>query len=320
MTTEKHLQLGGDVLPLLSGDPDSSCEHFILENVDYLQELYKKYGLILFRNFADSDPEFLNRIAKTLVGEPMRQEGRHTKRTNFGGSIYTSTEHSKKASIVLHSENSYMPSYPRSMLFYCALPSKEGGITPLANLHAVTAVVSEETKQKVRQTGITYVRRIGVLPGQDWREVYSGYDQSDLTRHLEESGTTVHWQGNVLTTTRTLPGFIHDRDQQNDVWFNALYSSNSLTIPKVQREFLIREFGEDNLPNDTFFGSGERLSSDEFSQLENAYNSNRVSFEWEKGDLLWLNNERFAHGRDPFKGERVVYVVLGNAVNWQPIN
>jgi alpha-ketoglutarate-dependent taurine dioxygenase len=35
-----------------------------------------------------------------------------------------------------------------------------------------------------------------------------------------------------------------------------------------------------------------------------------VTFRWEKGDLLLVDNLRFGHGRLPFRGERKILAAL----------
>jgi len=41
-----------------------------------------------------------------------------------------------------------------------------------------------------------------------------------------------------------------------------------------------------------------------------------VSFPWQPGDLLMLDNMLVAHGREPFAGRREILVGMAEAVGW----
>jgi alpha-ketoglutarate-dependent taurine dioxygenase len=57
-------------------------------------------------------------------------------------------------------------------------------------------------------------------------------------------------------------------------------------------------------------GKLNRLSDYEISQIVNAYEKNVISFKWKEGDLLYLDNTRTAHGRNPYFGKRSILVSL----------
>jgi hypothetical protein len=52
-------------------------------------------------------------------------------------------------------------------------------------------------------------------------------------------------------------------------------------------------------------------------EILGVYRSLEVSFPWEQGDLLVVDNVLAAHGRKPFTGERKILVVLGDEATYE---
>jgi alpha-ketoglutarate-dependent taurine dioxygenase len=45
-------------------------------------------------------------------------------------------------------------------------------------------------------------------------------------------------------------------------------------------------------------------------EIRGAYDSETVKFDWQRGDLLLVDNMLVAHGREPFTGNRKVLVAM----------
>ncbi len=316
LTNLDHIELNGNSLPIVFGDGKQMAGSFIVENLDELRKVYADVGLVLFRNFSKPDTTSLERVSKFLLGKSIEQLGLYTDRKKVSEVVYTATIKHKNDCIPMHSENSYLGEFPKSILFYSKNVAESGGKTPLACLKKVTDSVPDSIKSRVTEHGVMYVRRSGVLPGQDWKSVYPGFAKQGLTEYLQQQNIVVDWEGDALTTHCRLPGLLDHPTTGDELWFNALYSSNSYVVPSVVREYLVREFGEGNLPTDTFYGNGDHLTFEDFSQIKNAYDSNKFSFSWQPADLLWVDNLRYAHGRDSYTGDREMLVIQGNPHHW----
>ncbi|MEO0343246.1 MAG: TauD/TfdA family dioxygenase [Pseudomonadota bacterium] len=308
--------MGRISVPVIQSNGDEDLVEIFGANAERFKALYQETGVVLFRNFKKSHYSFMNEICPIIFTETMNQTGRHTAREKREGAVHTSTAKNKNAVIVQHSESAYLPSFPSSLLFHCVTAARVGGRTPISSLEYLTQQIPEAIKAKVSEEGVRYVRRMGTVPGHEWQTVYRTDDADALTQKLLSEDTEVEWEGDVLITTRQLPGFIKSVGTSASFWFNALYSSNALTIPQAQLDFLIANFGADKLPNTTYYGSGEALPQHDFVQIERAYRQSTAAFDWQDGDLLWLDNLRYAHGREAFDGDREVLVILGDPKNW----
>ncbi|MBE9048515.1 TauD/TfdA family dioxygenase [Pleurocapsales cyanobacterium LEGE 10410] len=86
-----------------------------------------------------------------------------------------------------------------------------------------------------------------------------------------------------------------------------------MSISQV-RESLLSVFGKESLPRNVYYGDGSPLESQDIEAIDKAYEQATVSFPWQKGDILMLDNVLTAHSRNPYKGERKIVVSMGEIV------
>jgi hypothetical protein len=65
----------------------------------------------------------------------------------------------------------------------------------------------------------------------------------------------------------------------------------------------------------TYYGDGAPIEPSVIDALHEAYRNATVSFPWEKGDLLMLDNMLVAHGRAPYTGAREILVGMAEPVS-----
>ena len=90
----------------------------------------------------------------------------------------------------------------------------------------------------------------------------------------------------------------------------ALQTKISMAWEENDRISLTKELGEENLPRNTFYGDGQPIEIEVLEHIRKVYNQEKIKFQWNKGDIMMLDNILTAHAREPYKGERKVAVAM----------
>jgi alpha-ketoglutarate-dependent taurine dioxygenase len=133
-----------------------------------------------------------------------------------------------------------------------------------------------------------------------------------LESYCRESRIECEWKGaDRLRTRQVRPAVrVHPRTGE-PVWFNHLAFWHVSSLEPRLREVFLGEFGQEELPYNTYYGDGTPVEDSAIEEVRNAYREETVAFPWQKGDLLMLDNMLVAHGRHPFSGARKILTAMG---------
>jgi alpha-ketoglutarate-dependent taurine dioxygenase len=92
------------------------------------------------------------------------------------------------------------------------------------------------------------------------------------------------------------------------VWFNHATFFHVTTLEPEVRDVLMRTLGPEDLPTNTCYGDGSLIEPDVLDELREAYRQETVTFQWQEGDILLLDNMLVAHGRACYSGPRKILV------------
>lgn len=81
------------------------------------------------------------------------------------------------------------------------------------------------------------------------------------------------------------------------------------------RSSLLAGLTEDDLPFNTYYGDGSPFEAATLDEIRAAYQQETVSFPWQAGDILMVDNMLAAHGREPYTGQRQVLVAMAEPFN-----
>jgi hypothetical protein len=94
------------------------------------------------------------------------------------------------------------------------------------------------------------------------------------------------------------------------LWFNQAHLFHPASLPSDARATLLESFSADRLPRTALYGDGRRIGDEVVGEILAVYEELSVDVCWSPGDVLVLDNMRWAHGRRPFEGERALFVAM----------
>ncbi|HEX8114620.1 MAG TPA: TauD/TfdA family dioxygenase, partial [Kofleriaceae bacterium] len=296
--------------PLVIGpdEPQAVLEDWVAANRDRLGSQLIECKAILFRGFRARGG--FESIANSFFDRRLNYTYRSTPRTDVGQNLYTATEYPKQLSIPQHCENAYQRDWPMRLLLYCAEPASKGGRTPLADMTKVTAMIAPEIREQFARKRVRYVRnyRTGVdLP---WQEVFGTTSKAEVEKFCVEHDMEYQWTESGLRTIQVCQALATHPISGEQVWFNQAHLFHLSALDAASQKMLLSYFGEAGLPRNAYFGDGTPIAVDVLDQIRAAHDRNKVSFEWQRGDVLLIDNMLVCHGRDPFDGSRRVLVCM----------
>lgn len=306
----------GRALPLVvrASTPDIALAGWAANNKELIEARLLQHGGILFRDFHVQSENDFERFITAVAGGLLEYRERSSPRTRVTGNVYTSTEYPATHSIFLHNENSYQASWPLKIFFHCAVPAQEGGATPIADCRRVLAHLDPETRDRFVRKQVMYVRNFGDGLGLPWQEVFQTADRAAVEDYCRTAGIQCEWKsGNQLRTRQVRQAVARHPRSGELVWFNhaAFFHVSSLEAP--MRDGLLQSYDEDDLPTNTYYGDGTPIEAATLEEIRESYRRETVSFPWQAGDVLLLDNMLTAHGRAPFVGPRRILVGMADA-------
>jgi len=282
-------------------------------NTHVIDQELKQHGAILFRGFMPGGQDEFEQFLDAISLKRMHYLEGATPRTSLGNQIYTSTEFPPEHSIALHNELSYSQSWPMKISFFCVTAPEEGGETPIADMRRVLNRIDPEIRQKFSRLGWMLVRNYGDGLSLPWQSVFRTEDKAELERYCAESHVLLEWKDERRIRTRHLrPATAVHPETGAEVWFNHIAFWHISSLDAKTREMLVRDFKEDGVPYNTYYGDGSPIEDSVVEHLRQAYDSETIKFRWQKGDLLFMDNMLVSHGRSPYSGARKIIVGMGN--------
>ena len=309
----------GGKLPLLvqpaPGNKVDLCA-WVAANRGPIEQRLMDHGGILFRNFGLDGPGHLESFITAFSGDPLPYRERSSPRTKISGNVYTSTEHPATQHIFLHNENSYQGTWPLKIFFLCVVPPEQGGETPIADCRRILRRIDPQIRERFREKGFRIVRNFSGLMGLPWETVFQTRDRAEVETYCREHGIQSEWKadGGLRTTTLRPALAVHPKTG-GETWFNHGTFFHVTTLDPELSEVLTACMPEEDLPTNTYYGDGSAIEKEVLEALRDAYRRETVSFPWQQGDLMVLDNMLTAHGRAPFKGKRTIAVGMSEPIS-----
>lgn len=293
--------------------PGVDLAEWIGANKALVEAAYAENGNLLFRGFNPlADRSAFPGIVKQLSGsELLDYTEPSTPRTQVGQKVYTSTEFPEEEYIVQHNEHSYSNHWPLKIFFYCETPSAQGGETPICDSRAVYRLVGDDVKRRFEQDGVLYVRNFTEELDISWEQFFQTSDKEKVAEYCRRKQIELQWKsGDELRTSQKSQSVLSHPASGEKVWFNQAHLFHVSNLREEVSSFLLENYGEEHLPRNSYYGNGGGIPQEDLAEVKAAYSKAMLSFEWQAGDLIMLDNILYSHGRNPYKGKRSILVAM----------
>jgi alpha-ketoglutarate-dependent taurine dioxygenase len=309
----------GQTLPLVVQPPgahaSNSAELDLAEwaaaSGDFLAASLQRHGAILFRGFAINSARRFERVARATCRELYDENSEHVP---VGDSDFVQTPvfYAPDQKLLWHNENSFNLSWPRKILFCCHTPAASGGETPIVDSRQVHAALDPDVRRPFAERGVMYVRNYSAELGLDWRAVFRTESRAEVEERCQANDMSFEWKpGDLLRTRAVRPAVVAHPESGELSWFNQAQHWHVSCLDAATRHALRSLFAEEDLPRNCYYGDGSPIPDAAMAHILDVYARLEVSFPWQRGDVLLVDNLLTAHARNPFTGERKILVALG---------
>lgn len=281
---------------------------------DEIRGLLAATGAVLFRETGVHTSAEFGRACQAHTPTLLPYIGGGSPRTPLEGLVYTSTEYAAQVSIPLHCEATYLPHVPRRIWFFCRVAPVDRGETPLGDMRRVRGRLPVALVDEFRERGLLYLMNLpdGRGFGKSWQQTYGSADRDTVEARLREQHAEWTWNPDGgLTVRMRAPALLRHSATGEEIWTNQAVNWHPAHLGETHVRKMMSVFGDESrFPKAVTFGDGGPITAAAIETIAAALAAEERTFTWRRGDILLVDNEVIAHGRQPFTGDRAIDVAM----------
>lgn len=286
----------------------------ILENIE-------SHGAILFSGWDVDTPEKFLKVAQSIgKTNNIRNDISCSAgpRIEIVNGVFTANEAPCEESIPMHHEMAQCSNPPKYVLFYCSVPPKQGGATPIIKSSDVTQEFKlrfPHCAKKLNEKKIRYVREfpkdtdMSSPLGKSWKDTFKVNSVEELNIFSRQNDIKVEWLSNdrLRTTGPVRDMFV--KYNKEELFFTAAETvfrdhPKNPTNERPQKTFIYGDYSNLDIDcKNALYEIGQWA-------MENSY-----KVKWQKYDVLVLFNKTMMHAREYFVPPRKIMVSLVGSLN-----
>ena len=304
---------------------------WVEDHMHVLSGLLVAHEGIVFRGFPIENPEEFDRLVTILGPSRLSYAGGAALRERITGNVYEATRLSSSAKILLHQEMAYLPNGPGRVVFFCRQRADQGGETFIGDMRRVTEALPDELKQRLEQLDTVIIRNFAPPPpdGQpepaslihpdqrSWRSAFYTSDRDEVERACSEKGMTPIWHEDGSLTTRTVLSNFKTHPVTGEKIIHTVAFGNTDDYNKIAGadDAAAKAFTEyiesQKIKSGSHLSDGSVMPKAERDLIMSTYERHEISWPWQAGDIMLLDNLLAGHGRYAYSGgQREVVVGL----------
>jgi hypothetical protein len=181
-------------------------------------------------------------------------------------------------------------------------------------MRRVRARLPDNLVERFRERGILYITNLydGRGFGKSWQQTYETEDRANVDAILAAHDQEYQWMGDgSLRVFARGPALRPHSRTGEAIWINQAVNWHPAHLGAEMLEGMLKVFGvPEAFPKMAFYGDGTQIDPEDIGTIATALRAEEQIFDWQKGDILLIDNEVIAHGRQPFSGPRSILVAL----------
>jgi len=202
------------------------------------------------------------------------------------------------------------------------VPSETGGETHIADGRSVYNALDPDIRERFESRGVTYLQHLWDAEGEpgvgkSWQETFEYTERGDVERYLKQSNMDFEWTSFGLRTRAHHKAVLHHPVTGEKCWHNQAdqwhrdFDSVKISIgAQDDLRFNQATAGEETLGNHVVFGNSDEIDPADLAVIRAINRRDEVSFPWQAGDVMVIDNIMAMHGRKPFTGPRRILVAM----------
>lgn len=251
--------------------------------VEEVKQLFRTAGLVIFRGFqADAQ------IMKAFAGQFSTRFNRDRLRPTVpgsGGFIQMVTE--GMGYVEPHAEQANSPFRPDALWFCCVTPSAEGGETLAWDGVRLWQKLGPDLRQLFGRKRLRFFQR---YTAEKWqRFMGEGATLADVQRTLEGIPGVSHYVSpdSSIYLEYVCSAVVKTRFGGEEAFANSLLSERTNTLGELMS-----------------FDDGSAIPGSVVTEIEGAMEELTEAISWQPGDLAFIDNSRYMHGRNAYTDPR----------------
>ncbi|MDJ0658849.1 MAG: amino acid adenylation domain-containing protein [Crocosphaera sp.] len=284
-------------------------------NRPYLEEKLQQHGAILFRVFNFNQVSEFETLAQAICPNLFGNYG-DLPREGISNKVYGSTPYPADKPILFHNESSHLNSWPQKIWFFCVQPAEKGGETPIIDCRKVYQKLDRDVRETLKTKQLMYVRNYIKDFDVSWQDFFKTDDKKAVETYCKKNHIDWEWLPNDgLRTKKVCPAIIEHPVTKECIFFNQIKLHHISFLDPDVSQSLLSNFGYEGLPRNVYYGDGFAIEDEIINHIKSIYQDLSVSFAWQKGDVLMLDNMLTAHSRNPYQGKRKIVVAMGDIIS-----
>ena len=321
----KHLSGPKENFPMLikaKNGQNATMKQWAMRSREIIDQAYQQYEddgsavAIVFRGLPNVSEKDFAEWVNNLGFKPFPYVGgtaaRHEVEPNVSGGA---TDH-ESFTIEPHNDMTYSVKYPKIFTISCLKKPLWGGETAICDNRDLDAKLDRGFVQKFVDKKIRYLR---CLPSKDspkyiyqsWQLSFLTEDRAKVGEHLKADGYEFAWDNDSVFFWHDLPPYRNHAISGEPIWFNQI-TPHHCDYWKRAPMFRHVKLADIEYPTHTTFGDGEEIKKYELDYHRRCNWESAVGFQWQNGDVLFVDQLLVQHSRLGFKGERKVCISILN--------